>query len=297
MRMTDLYGILKISKQAFHQGLDRELKKKSEQMQLVPIVMQIRRDHPRLSCRQMYYMLKPSYMGRDQFERFCYARGFKVTPLKRYYRTTDSLGVTRFPNLLQEAAVITGVNQIWVSDITYFQMGEEVSYITLIQDLYSRKIVGWSLSNTLRTEATTIKALEMAIRDRDLPRQSNLIFHSDGGGQYYSKAFRKLTESYGIRNSMCESVYENPHAERINGTIKNDYLIPYSPKNYLQLQVMLDKTVYLYNHQKPHQSLHRCNPDSFEEMTEQGKITKSWRINKKQRMNNKTAFTITVTEH
>lgn len=295
--MKEVYQIVKISKQAFHQGLERELKKRGEQMELLPILMQIRKDHPILSCRHMYYMLNPMYMGRDQFERFCYTQGLKVVPLKRFYRTTDSLGVRRFPNLILETDTITGINQIWVSDITYFQLPDKVYFITLIQDLFSRKIVGWNLSDTLRTEETTLKALAMAIRERKLPRKSNLIFHSDGGGQYYSKEFRKLTDLYGIRNSMCETVYENPHAERINGTIKNNYLIPYAPQNSQQLEKMLPKVIFLYNCQKPHLSLNRCTPDSFERLIISGMLTKTWIINKKKIEYKKERFKIKVTSN
>ena len=278
--MTALYKVLGISKQAFHQGLDRELKRREEQMQLMRIITDIRKNHPRLSCRSMYGMLRPVYMGRDQFEKFCHRQGFKVPVNKRYYRTTDSFGVLRFPNLLLQTEKITAINQIWVSDITYYQIRDQVYYITLIQDLYSRRVVGWKLSASLRTEETTLKAMEMAIRDRRISPGCNLIIHSDGGGQYYSKEFRKLTQGYGIQNSMCASVYENPHAERINGTIKNDYLIPFDPQTYMDLEKYLAKTVYLYNTQRPHHSIDKCTPEEFERLTKAGLIAKTWTINK-----------------
>ena len=295
--MAQLFRIAGISKQAFHQGLDRELKRKDEQMQLLPIIQEIRRDHPRLGCREMYYMIRPSYMGRDQFERFCYIHGFKVTVNKRFYRTTDSLGVTRFPNLFLETEKITQINQVWVSDITYYQIRDQVYYITLIMDLFSRRIVGWNASDSLRTDETTLKALSMAIKNRCISLNSNLIFHSDGGGQYFSKEFRKLTDHYGIRNSMCESVYENPHAERINGTIKNAYLIPYGPRDFSELKTMLEKAILLYNTKKPHQSLDRCTPVDFERLISSGLLTKTWIINKRQMMSKKEKVNICITSN
>jgi putative transposase len=293
--MAQLFRIVGISKQAFHQGLDRELKRRDEQMQLLPIIRDIRQDHPRLSCRTMYHMIRPAYMGRDRFERFCHTCGFKVPQNKNYYRTTDSLGVTRFPNLLLETDQITGINQVWVSDITYFQIRDEVYYITLIMDLFSRRIIGWNASDSLRTEETTLKALSMAVKKRYITRNSNLIFHSDGGGQYYSKEFRKLTDYYGMRNSMCESVFENPHAERINGTIKNSYLIPYAPKNFGNLEKMLEKAIFLYNSQKPHQSLDKCTPVDFEKLTAIGLLIKTWNINKRPKINRKQKVNIYLT--
>jgi putative transposase len=292
--MADLFRIVGISKQAFHQGLDRELKRRDEQQQLISVIRQVRQDHPRMGCRELYHMIKPEFMGRDRFEQFCYARGFRLPIRKRFYRTTDSLGVIRFPNLLMTMKEISRVDQVWVSDITYYQLHDQVYYITLITDLYSRRIVGWYLSDNLRTEHTTVNALEMAIRNRQLRTKSGLIFHSDGGGQYYSKEFKKLTAHYDIRNSMSVSVFENPHAERINGTIKNSYIIPFSPSNFAELGLALNKSIRLYNTEKPHQSLDRCSPVEFETMIRQGLLTKTWVIQKKQMLTSKDKYSMNL---
>lgn len=289
-----MYTIYGISKQGFHQWLDREIKRKQELMELLPIVMQIRADHPRLSCREIYYMLSPQHTGRDRFEAFCHEKGFKVEVQKNHFKTTDSFGVIRFPNLLYEVDELTGVNQIWVSDITYYPIGDHVSYLTFIMDLYSRKIVGFCTSSTLRTEYTTLKALKMAIKARKIRKASGLILHSDGGGQYYCKEFLALTRDYGIQNSMSTSVYENPHAERINGTIKNDYLFPYQPKDSQELSNMLIKSVYLYNDHRPHKALNRLTPTAFEERINKGLLTKTWVINKKKKVSKKEKVNISI---
>ena len=94
-------------------------------------------------------------------------------------------------------------------------------------DLYSRVIVGYNVSARLKTEQTTLPALRQALKARK--PAPGLIFHSDGGGQYYSKEFLDLTRKWNIANSMCDIVFENPHAERINGTIKNQYIKGYNP--------------------------------------------------------------------
>jgi putative transposase len=278
--MSQLYLLSGITKQGFHQWLNRELKKREEQLQLLPILRQIRADHPRLSCRQMYYMLIPKTMGRDQFERFCHTHGYLVRTVKKFHHTTDSSGVKRFPNLLLSIDHISGFNQVWVSDITYFQIKDQVYYLTFIMDLYSRRLVGWGASQTLRTEDTTLPALSMALARREIPHNSNLIFHSDGGGQYYCTEFLLLTKAYGIRNSMGKSVFENPHAERINETMKNSYLIPYAPHNFVELKVMLEKVVSLYNLDRPHQSIDRCTPDAFERLTATGLVAKTFIVKK-----------------
>jgi transposase InsO family protein len=102
----------------------------------------------------------------------------------------------------------------------------------------------------------------MALKDRKTHQE--LIMHSDGGGQYYCKDWLRLTEANKLKNSMCESVYENAHAERINGTIKNDYLIHYGPQDFSQLIGMTTKAVTKYNLERPHQSLGNISPHEFE---------------------------------
>jgi transposase InsO family protein len=293
--MNRLFDVVGISKQGFHQWLDRDIKCKEEQMQLLPIIEQIRQDHPRLSCREIYFMLMPKYMGRDRFEAFCYTYGLKIEHAKNRYKTTNSSGVIRFPNQLLNLRELTGINQIWVSDITYYQLNESVYYLTFITDLYSRNIVGYCTSTNLRTEDTTIKALQMAINKRKIKSDSNLVIHSDGGGQYYCKEFLRITKQYGMINSMGKSAYDNPHAERINGTIKNNYLIPYQPKNYQNLNKLLEKAVYLYNFQKPHKALNRLTPDAFEKLVTSGLLTKVWFINKRKKVTKKEKVNIIIT--
>lgn len=263
-------------------------------MQLLPIIRDIRESNPRLSCREIYYILMPKFTGRDNFEIFCHSHGLKLNVTRNWHRTTDSLGVIRFPNLLLELDELTGVNQVWVSDITYYQINKEVFYLTFITDLFSRVIVGFCASRSLSTEETTLVALKMAIKKRNIGKNSGLIFHSDGGGQYYCKHFIALTSQYGMRNSMGENVFENPHAERLNGTIKNDYLIPYQPRSFEELVNMLVKAVNLYNTFRPHKSLHRLAPMRFEMMIENGLITKNWVINKKKKVTKKEKVNINI---
>jgi len=292
--MNDLYDISGISKQSFHQLMDRRYHRMEEQMQLLPILRQLREDHPGMSSRMFYLKLKPKTMGRDLFEAFCFDHGFKVDIKRRSYRTTNSKGVNRFPNLLLETNELGDTNQIWVSDITYFDLGDNVVYITFILDLYNRELVGHSLSQYLNTEYTTLPALQLALRKNKVQKESGLIFHSDGGGQYYSKIFLSLTKGYGIRYSMGKTAYENPHAERINGTIKNQYLYPWHPRSYKELGRMLTKAVYLYNNERPHQSLARHTPAKFKMLKHKGLSTKVWVINKKKKVTKKEKVNINI---
>ena len=243
--------------------LKRRKYKFEEQEQLIPLINEIRRDHPRMSARDIYLKLRPSFMGRDQFERFCMDSGYRIKKLRNYRVTTNSLGVTRFPNMIKDIEV-TRVNQVFVSDITYFDIGSATYYLTFIMDLFNREIVGWSASDNLRTESTTLPALHKVITERGRVNLKGAIIHSDGGGQYYCKEFKTLTKKLGMINSMTEEkVYENSHAERLNGVIKNNYLYPYGPTNMTSLRRLLDKAVLMYNTGKPHKALGKLTPSMF----------------------------------
>ena len=261
--MNALFRSLSISKQSFHQKLDRFYLEFSAQRQLLVLIYQIRKDHPTMGCRDMYYKLNPECMGRDAFELFCKKEGLMAPIIRNWQRTTDSSGVVRFDNLLKDLT-INRINQVWQSDITYFDLKGKFYYITFIIDAWSRRIVGHHTSERLFTENTTLPALKMALRQRKGQNIKGLIFHSDGGGQYYDKAFLALTNENDIVNSMCEYAWENGKAERINGVIKNNYLKHKVIENFMELCKEVDRSVKLYNYEKPHIKLNRNTPINFE---------------------------------
>ena len=252
-----------MSKQNFYQRLSRMNYQADESAGILQIVQQIREDHPRMALRTIYKKIMPQTMGRDKFEALCAAHGYGVRKQKNYRLTTNSKGVTRFPNLIKDIE-LTGVNQVFVSDITYYEMNGRFHYLTFIMDLYNREIVGSSESENLRTESTTIPALNQVIKARGSQNLKGAIFHSDGGGQYYSNDFKQLTKKLRMKNSMTqEKVNENSHAERLNGIIKNNYLYPYNPKTKNQLRKHLHKAIWMYNNEKPHQALNDLTPVQF----------------------------------
>lgn len=259
-----MYGICGISKQGFHQYIARRNRIAEEQAYIIEMIRTIRMDHPTMCCRAMYYKINPIFMGRDRFEALCRAHGFTVKRKRSGRITTDSSGVKRFENLTQDLT-LDSINQVWSSDITYFEIDNSFYYLTFILDNYSRMILGHAVSNRLLTEQTTLPALKRAIkrRKRDVP--NGIIFHSDGGGQYYDKHFLDLTSRYNMRNSMCEYAYQNGKAERINGVIKNNYLRHWSINSLTELTKSVDRAVRLYNQEKPHSSLYRKTPVEFEE--------------------------------
>lgn len=261
--LNTLYRALGISRQAVHKHLDRQMKQLDLEHQLHFLISKIRKNHPEMGMREMYFKILPEGIGRDKFEQFCRLQNYRVKTAKNYRRTTNSLGVTRFENLIKNIK-IDKPNQLWQSDITYYEIDGKFCYITFIQDASNKVIKGHSTSRGLSTEQTTLPAIQMALKKRKNRNVERLIFHSDGGGQYYDKAFLKLTGSRGIINSMCEYPWDNGMAESLNGVIKNKYLRHHNIKSFLELQKQVDRTVALYNQDKPHSRLGRMTPNEFE---------------------------------
>jgi transposase InsO family protein len=239
-----------------------------DQGQLGRIVEQVRADHPQMGAKLLYQKLSPRTMGRDRFYAWYRSSGFTVHSRKNWRRTTDSSGVIRFDNLVARKE-LTAINQVWVSDITYYEIGDKFYYLTLVMDQYSRKVKGYHASRSMHTEHTTIPALKMAMKE--LCEGQKPIIHSDGGGQYYSKSFLELTHNTLI-NSMGKSAYENPYAERLNRTIKNSYLKGYHPTDFTALKLSLRKAVRMYNEEKPHLGLSGLTPAVFEREYNQNKL-------------------------
>jgi len=151
-------------------------------------------------------------------------------------------------------------------DITYLYCLDQFFYIVLIMDVYSRRIIGYSLADNMRAE-NNLAALRMALQQRGIRRyQNRLIHHSDKGTQYASDAYTEMLEEHEIQISMCNEVYENTHIERVNDTIKNQYLNRMEIANTRQLERKLTDTINAYNETRPHQSLNKLSPVQFEKL-------------------------------
>jgi putative transposase len=230
MSLNRFYKAIGVTKQGIHHHLNSQLEQQSLFENLHKIAIQIRQDHPTLSCRAMFYKIQPEGIGRDKFVGLCSEWGLvQQRPVNRI-RTTYSTGVVRFNNWYKDI-VLTDIDQAYVSDITYFEVGDRFYYITFIMDAYSRYILGYSASLRLTTEQTTLTAMNQLIKYKKQQLKPGIIFHSDGGGQFYDKMFLQLTNQYKFINSMCEYAYENGKAERINGIIKKQLFKTSNNKN------------------------------------------------------------------
>lgn len=272
--MESIYQYYKISRQAHQKALLREQYLQEKELLYINLMQEIRQMHPGMGLRKMYAQFQPEGIGRDAFIALGLAEGFRLRAFRNPSRTTWRDKKTAFPNLLADQK-FTDVNQIWTSDITYFSLEGKFYYIVLIMDVYSRKIVGYSVANHMRV-SNNMTALEKAIKLRGIKNYENkLIHHSDRGSQYTSLAYVERLENLGIQISMCEEVLENAHIERANGIIKNEYLQYWEIKNEAQLKKMLQRAVENYNN-RLHQGIEGKTPNQFEE--DLAKIPKAKRV-------------------
>ena len=244
--MNDLYGICGISRQAHAKAVQREQVLKERDYLYVNFMHEVRQHHPGMGLRKMYEQFDPTGIGRDAFIALGLREGLRLRSVSNPVRTTDSVKSNRYSNLLG-GKYFTDVNQVWSSDIFYFQIGAKHHYVVLIMDVYSRRIVGYSAADNLKAE-NNIKALQMALTLRGIrDYEGHLIHHSDRGSLYISNDYTDLLEDYGIQISMCRDVLENAHIERANGRIKNDYLSRWRITKPHTLSKWLQKAVQGYN--------------------------------------------------
>jgi transposase InsO family protein len=214
-------------------------------------------------------------IGRDHL--FDLLRSHKMLTRRRKRRvvTTDSRHwMRKYSNLITGLEVMRP-EQVWVSDITYISMNGRWGYLSLITDVYSRKIMGYYLRTDLSAQGC-IAALQMAISNRQYPHEQ-LIHHSDRGSQYCSAGYVKELNSNHISISMTEngSPYENAIAERVNGTIKGEFNLHQSRLNYEGTCELVARSIKIYNEQRRHASCDYLTPQQAHQM--QGPLKRRWK--------------------
>ncbi len=276
--MSALYAHCHISKQGHYKSLQREAQWLRQEELVVGLIMQAREIHPAMGIRAIYDLCRPEGIGRDAFTGIGIGYGFRVKAFRNKTRTTFSSPYSRYQNLLADKQ-LDNINQLWASDLTYFKVNDKDFYIVFIMDVYSRFIVGYSVADNMRAE-NNVAALQMALGMRGLTSYGHrLIHHSDRGGQYISDNYTGLLKDYEIRISMCNVVYENAHIERVNGTIKNQYLIHRNIASFRQLQAEVDRAVATYNSHRPHSALDGATPIAFEQEIKELKDSERTKLN------------------
>lgn len=268
--MTQIYAAAGFSKQAHRQWQAQQQQRESEHGAVQGAVSEhigrLRIEHPRIGLRKLHGLYQPAsgaHLGRDRFIAMGVKAGLGVPRAVNRQRTTYAVDAASCNQLVGRS--LTDANQVWVSDITYYRVADRFSYITLLMDLYTRKILGACAAESMHAH-WSVAVLQQALVDRQISSDSRLIHHSDCGSQYMSKDYLGLLDAYCVSLSTCEIVYENAHAERVNGIIKHEYLDAWRIDSHAVLRQSLGRAIASYNRSRPHGSLGGQSPMAFEEM-------------------------------
>jgi transposase InsO family protein len=228
---------------------------------------------PRIGTRKLHYLLKQELsdlnikIGRDALYSYLRSQNMLVKPKKSYTKTTHSNHwLRKHPNLMKEV-VLEGPEEFFVSDITYVKSRERTHYLSLVTDAYSRKIMGYKLSDDMSTESV-LQALKMAVKQRITDK--SLVHHSDRGLQYAAGIYQNELKKHSIKPSMTDGYdcYQNALAERVNGILKQEFLLEMCNTGK-ELEVLIKESIEIYNSKRPHLSLNMKTPNFVHEKTEE----------------------------
>ncbi len=253
-------------------------------MAIVKEVVKLREQLPGVGTGKLHHLLSDFLaehhikLGRDKLYDLLREHHLLRSKRRKRAKTTNSQhSFYKYVNLVKELPV-SRPNQVWVSDITYIRTGRDFSYLSLITDAYSHKIMGWALDATLQTKGP-LAALQMAVKT--LPKgKEGLIHHSDRGIQYCCRDYIELLGSNEIRISMTNQgdPGENALAERINRTIKEEF----NCRAFICFDLAkaaITKSILAYNQLRPHASCDYLTPNQAHQ--QEGTLKKRWRIKKR----------------
>lgn len=224
---------------------------------------------PRIGTRKLYYLLydelKELGVGRDRLFAIMKANHLQIVPKRQYHITTDSHHRFRKHKNLVDGLKVERPEQVWVSDITYIGNRQNPMYLSLVSDAYSKKIMGFNVSNSL-SAAGAIAAMKQAIKNRKYPN-SSLIHHSDRGLQYCCDDYQHLLNTRKISCSMTESYdpYQNAIAERVNGILKHEFILGITTIDLELMSKLINESIDIYNSERPHWSCWMNTPNAMHE--------------------------------
>lgn len=282
--LAKLCGWFGITRQAYYQNNWEGVSTTLEEELILQEVKYIRIRHKRMGTRKLYEMLDGFMqehaikMGRDRLFNLLSANHLLVRKRKRRIKTTNSFHwLRKYPNLIRGFAP-TAINQLWVSDITYWKLEKGPVYISFITDAYSHKIVGYQVADTMEA-IESVRALQMALSAIEPDIALDLIHHSDRGIQYCSQSYVKLLVEFQIKISMTENgdPLENAVAERVNGIIKDEYLENYRIDSINEAKELLKSVIDLYNNERPHMSISNFTPNHIHQSKGTIKTERLWK--------------------
>ena len=257
---------MKRSRQSYYKALGCKLNTEQNHEKLMELVRPIRQRMPRVGGKKLHHMIREDLlenrlkMGRDRFFKWLGHHNLLIRPKRSYARTTNSNHrFWVYKNLTEEIDLVRP-NQLWVSDITYLRTLGGFCYLALITDAYSRKIVGYDVSDSLELEGCR-RALKKATQTAS--NLHDLVHHSDRGIQYCSYSYIDMLKSKGIKISMAAKgdCYENALAERVNGILKDEFNLDTTFRNKEQAMSAVHQSIYIYNQHRPHWGIQLDTPN------------------------------------
>ena len=255
-----------LKRDAYYKFQKRFMAQKQVEQQVIALVEKSRRTLPREGTRKLMKSLYGEFqkqrlkVGRDQLFRILRENKLLVRRKKYSSRTTNSYHrFYKYNNIIKDLK-INRPNQVWASDITYIRTINGFCYLALITDMYSRKIVGYDLSNSLELNGC-VRALNKAVYQAE--NTNGIIHHSDRGIQYCSNQYTQILKRKKMEISMTEEnhCYENALAERVNGILKDEFYLDQTFTNVDHAKRATKNAIKLYNSKRLHLSLDYKTPN------------------------------------
>lgn len=264
--------LLKVSRAGYYKWLKCKTRdNKKDRMLLKAILYHYKKSNGAYGLPRLHAALRKSglVVNKKRVARVMKANNIKSKTTRKFKATTNRNSKHSFcENLLKGNFNAEKANQVWTSDITYLWTKEGWLYLAVIMDIYSRKIVGWSIGCYLSAELV-LKAITMALVNRNPGR--GVIFHSDRGSQYTSSVVKNMLSLYGFRQSMSSTgnCYDNAITETFFHTLKTEWIY----QNKYQTREEAKKSIFqyieiFYNRQRLHSSLNYLSPIEFELKTD-----------------------------
>jgi len=265
--VTDIAKAFGLSRQGFYYWKNKKDQENKDCAYMRSKVLEIRKRQARIGGRKLIYLLQDDFfnagikIGRDKFFDFLASEFLLVRPLRKTTRTTRRAKRFRqHPNLIQDIE-IKKPEQVWVSDVTYVHHKHGTAYLHLTTDAYSKKIVGYKLSDDIKAD-TTLSVIKSALKKRQFPNR-RLIHHSDRGFNYTARKFTEFLNEKKVKISMTNKYdpYENAIAERVNGILKQEFSISGLKLLRSEIENLIKQAIFIYNNERPHLSCNYLTPE------------------------------------